>query len=124
MKIIKIGEDYLIFEIGETKYMIDIINMMHYVKYYYLLDCVVGDVNDLFEAIIKMASNRDMFSLIELFKHIKEKELGHKYLILYPDCSIDGFSDMYGLPYLFDIGEIIEDMIDEGLLEKYCRRIE
>ena len=124
MKIIKIAEDYMEFEVEGVCYMTDIINLLDYVKYYLLPYCVVGDVEDLFEAIIEIAENRDMFSLIELFKHIKEKELGHDYLILYPDCTIECFSDVFGLFYSVDAEEIIYNMIDEGLLEKYCKRVE
>ena len=112
------------FEVEGVCYMTDIFNLLGYVKYYLLPDCVVGDINELFETIIEIAENKDMFGLIELFKHINEKELGHKYLILYPDCTIDCFSDVSGLFYCVDAEEIIADMMDEGLLEKYCKRIQ
>ena len=124
MEIIKIAENYMEFEIESIHYMVDILTLVHYVKYYYLPDCVVGDIEDLFEAIIEIAQNKDMFSLIDIFKNIKEKELGHKYLILYPNGTIDCFSDVWGLSYVLNIGEIIDDMIEEELLEKYCKRIE
>lgn len=123
-KIIKIAEDYLVFEVGSVKYMTDIINLLDYIKYDYLPDCVVGDVNDLFEAIIEIAKNKDMFSLIELFKHIEEKELGHDYLILYSDCTIDCFSNVLGLSCLINIEDLINYMISEELVENYCKRIE
>lgn len=124
MKIIKIVDDFMTFEVRSIKYMIDITNLVDYVKYYYLSDCVVGDVDDIFKAIIEIAENRDMFSLIKIFKHLEEKELGHKYLILNTDGSIDGFSDIFGLSYIIDIIKIIDDMDDEDKIEEYCERIE
>ena len=124
MKIIKIAENYMEFEIESIQYKVDILTLVKYVKYYLLSDCIVGDVDDLFEAIIEIAQNKDMFSLIDIFKHINEKELGHDYLILYPDCTIDCFSDVSGLFYSVDAEEIIMDMVDEGLVEMYCKRIE
>lgn len=116
----KFFEDFLIFKYNEKEYKFTLNNIIDYINNYYTPDDIITDINGLFQEIEDYARARDLIELIFIFNNIDEYITDYEYIIIYNSLRIEGFNTLDELIHIYNISEIIDDLIFNKQLKYYC----
>lgn len=120
MKIIEFY-DYVKFEVGNKWYQFYFIDIVDYINKYYKPNDIITDIDGLCNYITDLSENGDINGLIKLFKYIDNDIDCFDYVIISENgLSCWRFNDLEDLCNIYNIKDIVVDLITNQQLETYC----
>lgn len=118
---IKINDYSVIFQTNDNTYEIDIYNLINYIQDYFCPDDIIVDYNGLCDLIESLACSYDLTEIIRLCKRLDDDIINKDFIVidLY-NYGILSFNTIKELTDIYDISDIIVDIIDNDDLKEYC----
>ena len=124
LKTFRFDGDYCVFVDKEDNcYKIDLFDTIRYIQDY-ITDDYICNLDELCDLIETIASNYDLPILLSLFKNLDYNVTKNEWLTR-DSCYWDivPFNNLKELGEIYDIAEIVEDILQYGRTEEYCTYI-
>ena len=120
---IDVYEECITLEIDGNEYICYLRDIIDYILDYYKEGNIITDIDGLCNYISDLSDNGDILDLICLFEHITGDIIDYNYIIINNGLTVWRFNDMYDLNHIFNLNDIIQDMINRRLVEDYCFKL-
>ena len=115
--------DCVTFEVEENEYVFYFVDIIDYVCDYYKPDIIISDIDGLCDYICDLSDNNDILDLISLFKGIEDDIVEFNYILITNGLSCWRFNDLHDLSCIFNLSDIVQDIINRNLVEDYCEKL-
>lgn len=119
----KFEEDAVVFKQNNQKYEMDLYNLLDY-SHEYNQSEFIGDWYEICDFIKFLADSRDFRELIDLCYNLHNSDMHSEYFVVDSDYEVETFSGLREFGDLYDIGGIVEELSQIGILEEYAEKIE
>lgn len=118
-----IKEDSVIFQTNDNdniyEYEINLSNLVEYIRDYYE-DSLIENADGLCDYISILADGYDLTAIVRLLDGL---DTDNEFFIVDYYDNIIPFNNMDELSEIYDIAEVIEDLINRGNLSDYCEKL-
>lgn len=115
--------DSITFKVERVEYVFYLRDIIDYIQDYYKPDITISDIDGLCDYICDLSDNGDILDLILLFKYIDNDIINFNYIIIDNGLSCWRFNDLKDLCNIFNIQDIVQDLVNRKLVEDYCFKI-
>ena len=111
-------------KIQGNEYICYLRDIIDYIQDYFQPNCIITDIDGLCGYINYLSDNGDILDILKLLANIEEDITDYNYIIISNGLSCWRFNDMYDLNHIFNINDIVQDMINRKMVEDYCELLD
>lgn len=114
-------DNYVKFRVENKWFQLYFIDIVDYINLYYKPNDIITDIDGLCDYVTDLSENGDINGLIKLFKYIDDDVDRFNYIIISENgLSCWRFNDLYDLSCIYNLKDVVVDLIINDQLENYC----